>query len=363
MSVQTLLPALAITFVVTVAVMLAMHPLAIRIGLVDHPGGRKRHDGAVPLIGGLAIFAGMVVGSVLISPPTVGLISALVAGSMMMIIGVIDDKISLPPATRVITQISVILIMIYGANLQLADIGSPFGTGIISMDRFTVVFTIVVSLTLINAYNLVDGLDGLAGSMAAIALLSVAIVAGTGSLYGSAALVAVSAIAGFLVFNFPMSWNRPVRSFMGDAGSTLLGLVIVWVTLGVAQGAERVISPVHCLWFAALPVFDCLSCFVCRSLSKKSPFTPGRDHFHHSLRRGGFSVRSVMRILVGFQLLYAIIGLTGHFAGVPDVVMFSGWSILGLSQRWLIRKIAKNHRHYLLSRSRELAVQNETEST
>ena len=365
MGIQTLLPALLVTFVVTVAVMLALHPLAIRIGLIDHPGGRKRHDEPVPIIGGLAMFAGISVGLILIEPPMMGFVSALVAGFLLVTIGAIDDSISLPPATRVITQISVVLIMIFGAKLQLADIGNPFGTSVIPMGQFTVIFTIVVSLTMINAYNLVDGLDGLAGSMAAIALLSIAIVAGTNSVFGTSALVAVAAIAGFLVFNLPVSWNRSFRSFMGDAGSTLLGLSIVWVTLGVAQGAERVISPVHCLWFAALPIFDCLSCFVCRILKKKSPFTPGRDHFHHSLRRGGYGVRSTVQILVGFQTAYAIVGLTGHFVGVLDVVMFALWSILGLSQRWIIRTIAKSHRLTLLSlaRSRQLAKQNETART
>ena len=365
MNTYALLPVLAVTFVVTIAVMLALHPLAKKIGLVDHPGGRKKHDGTVPLIGGLAIFIGMVVGEALLGPPTVGFTSALVAGALLIIIGVIDDAIALPTITRIITQVSVVLIMIYGAGLQLADIGNPFGTGVILMGGATVIFTVVVAITLINAYNLVDGLDGLAGSLAAIALLSVAIVAGIDNIFGAGALVAVAAIAGFLVFNFPVSWNRPIRAFMGDAGSTLLGLAIVWVTLGVAQGAERVISPVHCLWFAAIPVFDCLSCFVCRSLKKKSPFTPGRDHFHHSLRRGGFGVRSTMEVLVGFQLVYATIGLMGHFTGVPDVMMFVGWSVAGLSQRWVIRKIAKSHRRYLLSaaRARQFQKQNETAHT
>ena len=358
MGIETLLPALVVTFVVTVAVMLSLHPFALKVGLVDHPGGRKRHEGAVPIIGGLAMFTGMAVGGFLIDPPTMGFLSAFVAGSLLVAIGAIDDSVALPPTTRVIAQISVVLIMIYGAGLQLADIGNPFGTGIISMGRITVAFTIVVSLTMINAYNLIDGLDGLAGSMASIALLSVAIVAGSDNMYGSTALVVLAAIAGFLVFNFPVSWNRSIRSFMGDAGSTLLGLSIVWVTLGVAQGDARVISPVHCLWFAAVPVFDCLSCFVCRMLKKKSPFTPGRDHFHHSLRRGGFGVRHSMRILVSFQLVYAAVGLTGHFAGVPDVVMFIGWSVLGLSQRWLIRTIAKSHRLSLLSQSRSRKLAN-----
>jgi UDP-GlcNAc:undecaprenyl-phosphate GlcNAc-1-phosphate transferase len=365
MGIQTLLPAMLISFVVTVAVMLALHPAAIKIGLVDHPGGRKRHNGTIPIIGGLAMFAGMSVGVFLIGPPTMGFVSALVAGSLLVTIGAIDDSISLPPATRVITQVSAVLIMIFGARLQLTDIGDPFGAGIITMGRLRVIFTVVVSLTMINAYNLIDGLDGLAGSMAAIALLCVAIVAGMGNVFGASALVAVAAIAGFLVFNLPVSWNRSVRSFMGDAGSTLLGLSIVWVTLGIAQGADSVISPVHCLWFAAVPIFDCLSCFICRILKKKSPFTPGRDHFHHSLRRGGFGIRPTLQILVGFQTAYAIVGLTGHFAGVPDVVMFALWSILGLSQRWVIRTIAKSHRLTLLShaRSRQFAKQNEIERT
>jgi UDP-GlcNAc:undecaprenyl-phosphate GlcNAc-1-phosphate transferase len=162
-----------------------------------------------------------------------------------------------------------------------------------------------------------------------------------------------------------VSWNRKFRSFLGDAGSTLLGLTIVWVTLGIAQGAERVISPVHCLWFAAIPIFDCLTCFVCRILKKKSPFTPGRDHFHHSLRRGGFGVWPTVRVLAGMQLVYAAIGLSGHFSAVPDVIMFAGWSAAGLSQRWVIRKIARYHRRYLLSlaRSRRFAKQNEIART
>jgi UDP-GlcNAc:undecaprenyl-phosphate GlcNAc-1-phosphate transferase len=365
MDAQTLLPALAITFTVTVGAVLAIYPLAIRIGLVDHPGGRKQHAGKVPLIGGLAMFAGMVVGGFLLGPLTAGLMSALIAGFLLITVGVIDDRISLPPATRVIIQIAVILIMIYGGSRHLTDIGDPFGTGVISLGRFAGLFTVAAALIAINAYNLVDGLDGLAGSMAAIALLSIALVAGIDSVFGPAALVAVAAIAGFLVFNFPVSWNRSARLFMGDAGSTLLGFIIVWLMLGIAQGEERVISPVHCLWFAAVPIFDCLTCVARRSLKKKSPFTAGRDHFHHTLMRGGFNTRQAMLILLGFQFVCAIIGLTGHFSGVPDIVMFAGWSILGLSHRFIVRKIAKAHRLCAYSQmgSRNVADQNETTDT
>ena len=139
---------------------------------------------------------------------------------------------------------------------------------------------------------------------------------------------------------------------MGDAGSTLLGFTIVWVTLGVSSGPERLISPVHCLWFASIPIYDLFTCFARRMLNGKSPFTPGRDHFHHTLKRGGFGVRRTLGILVGLQAGYAIVGIIGHENGISDVVMFSAWSVLGLSQRHIIKLIARHHRAYQQRRKR-----------
>ena len=345
--------------------MLALRPLALRVGLVDKPGGRKRHEGHIPLIGGIAIFAGLFAGITLVETDPGAYLTAFVACALLLVIGVIDDSLGLPASARMTAQVGAVLIMIYGGGHQLSDIGDPFGTGLISMGQFTLVFTLLVAVTMINAYNLIDGIDGLAGSLALIALLSVAMVGGTSSTFGGAAMVAAAAVVGFLMFNFPVVWNRPVRTFMGDAGSTLLGFVIVWLTLGIAQGAERAISPVACLWFAAIPIFDCLTCFVRRSLKGKSPFSPGRDHFHHALTRGGFGVRQILGILTGLQIIYALVGLAGNFYGVQDYVLFSAWSVLGLSQRWIIRKIAKSHRLYRLSQPhpRKLADKKETART
>ena len=348
MTANLVIPAVFIAMIVAISFMLALRPLALRVGLVDKPGGRKRHEGHIPIIGGIAIFAGffagLFTGVTLVETDPGASLTAFVACALLLIIGVIDDSLTLPATARMTAQVGAVLIMIYGGGHQLSDIGDPFGTGLISMGQFTLVFTLLVTLTMINAYNLVDGIDGLAGSLGLIALLSVALVAGTSSLYGGAAMVAAAAVVGFLMFNFPVVWNRPVRTFMGDAGSTMLGFMIVWLTLGVAQGAERAISPVACLWFAAIPIFDCLTCFVRRALKGKSPFSPGRDHFHHTLTRSGFGVRQVLGILTGLQIIYALVGLAGNFYGIPDYVLFSAWSVLGLSQRWVIRKIAKSHR-------------------
>jgi UDP-GlcNAc:undecaprenyl-phosphate GlcNAc-1-phosphate transferase len=238
-------------------------------------------------------------------------------------------------------QIAAVLIMVFGADLELSGIGDPFGTGEIRMGRFTLAFTMLVSLTMINAYNLIDGVDGLAGSLTLIALLSVATMAGVAHVGAATGFTVCAAVVGFLVFNFPTVFNRKARTFMGDAGSTLLGFCIVWITLGVSQGTERLVSPVICLWFASIPVYDLLTCFVRRSASGTSPFTPGRDHFHHRLLESGFGVRQTLGILTGLQMIYAVCGIAAHNLGIPDPVMFAAWSVLGLSQLFVIKRIAR----------------------
>jgi UDP-GlcNAc:undecaprenyl-phosphate GlcNAc-1-phosphate transferase len=343
-----------IAFATTAVMMVTLRPLAFAVGLVDAPGGRKFHEGFIPIIGGLAMFVGVFAGLTLLPLPAQLMPSIFIASAILLIVGTMDDRFHLPASIRITSQVVAVLLMVYGAGLQLSDIGDPFGTGIISMGPFTLIFTMLVTLTMINAYNLVDGADGLAGTLTLIALLSVVLVSGVHHPSAAAALTVSGAIIGFLLFNFPTPWNRRVRSFMGDAGSTLLGFTVVWITLGVSQGEARVISPVHCLWFAAIPIFDCLTCFVRRAMKGKSPFSPGRDHFHHVLFRGGFTVRPALAILTGLQLSYALIAVAAHFAGVADVVMFTAWSLLFVTQRTVIRQIGRYHRCYKFKRLRRL---------
>ncbi len=347
-----ILASAAIAFAVTVVLMFALRPVAASFGLVDKPGGRKLHDGEVPIIGGVAMFFGMFAGLMLLPASVYQLTPLFAACSLLLVLGVIDDRFHVHAPVRMTGQIAAVLIMVYGAGLALPAIGDPFGTGEIGMGRFTLIFTMLVTLTMINAYNLIDGADGLAGSLALVALVAVGAVAGVDRVAGVAAVTIAAAIVGFLLFNFPTPWNRQVRSFMGDAGSTLLGFTIVWVTLGVSTGADRLISPVHCLWFASIPIYDTLTCFVRRALNRKSPFAPGRDHFHHTLLRGGFGVRQTLAILTGLQALYAVIAVVAHSAAVPDVAMFAAWSVLGVSQWWVVRKMAASKRFITRQRTR-----------
>ena len=339
-----LLPALTVAFAVTAIFIVALRPFAIASGLVDRPGGRKQHIGVVPVIGGIAMFAGILAGTSLL-PSSPFLMSLLVAGGLLIAIGVLDDRYPLPAAVRLGAQFVAVLLMFFGADVQISSLGDIFGVGDVNLGAATILMTLLIAISVINAFNLVDGVDGLAGTMGVLAIGPVAVLSGYSSGTGAIATVAVAAILGFLCFNFPTVRNRSLRTFMGDAGSTLIGLMAVVTISAAAQGSGAVISPAVGLWFAALPIFDLFTCFVRRIRRGNSPFRPGRDHFHHVLARGGMGVRRILGILTLLQVSYLAVGLTGHFLGIHETIMFGLWSVVGLTQWWFIRKFSARTRH------------------
>jgi UDP-GlcNAc:undecaprenyl-phosphate GlcNAc-1-phosphate transferase len=351
MDLGQVLASAVVAFSIATVFMLALRPVAFGIRLIDAPGGRKFHEGEIPIIGGIAMYFGIFAATVFLQLDGMLLLSILVASTILVAIGVLDDRFHIPPAARLLSQIAAILLMYFGAGLGLSDIGDPFGFGTIYTGRLSLAVTMLIFVSMINAYNFVDGADGLAGSITLIGLLAVTMVVGVYEPVGAFALTVAAATVGFLIFNFPAPFNHRVRAFMGDAGSTFLGFTMAWVTLSISQGPGQVISPVHCLWFAAIPIFDFFACFTRRLLKRKSPFTPGRDHFHHILMRGRFGVRQTLGILTGLQLLYAMVGLAGYFSNTPDWVMFAAWSVTGLTQIFVIRLAAKHHRRWVKQRT------------
>jgi UDP-GlcNAc:undecaprenyl-phosphate GlcNAc-1-phosphate transferase len=335
-----LVPAIVVCFLVTLVFIVALRPMAIVIGLVDLPGGRKSHVGAIPIVGGAAMFIGILLGLALLADSWQTANYLMASASLLVLIGLLDDRFGIPASARLVTQITAVLIMVYGGNLLLHDLGDPFGFGTLGLGPVKLLITTLVTVSVINAFNLVDGVDGLAGLLAVTALAAAVAVSGLANPASMIALVTISAIAAYLIFNLPLSINRQIRCFMGDAGSTLLGFIVVWVILSISQGPDRVVSPVIGLWFASIPIYDLFTCFVRRIYKGHSPFKPGRDHFHHTLKRGGLGVREVVVVLTCLQLLYAGIGIGAHLAGIADVIMFAAWAMLGFLQRWLIRKSA-----------------------
>ncbi len=324
----------------TLLLMFVLRALAVRLQLTDRPGGRKHHSGDIPLIGGIARFAGIFLGLYLATGAAGSTRYLMLAGALLVAVGALDDRHSLPRLVRLAAEVGAALLMIVGGGLIIADIGNPFGFGIIYLGPAAIVGSVLVTVTVINAFNFIDGVDGLAACMVLVALSAGALASGLAAPTTLIAVVVSAAILGFLVFNFPTKEENPLRTFMGDAGSTLLGLIVVWFTIAITQGESRQISPVVGLWFAMVPLADFFSCFVQRLARGKSPLTAGRDHFHHALLRAGLSARQILGLLTSMAMLYAGIGLLGDRLGVPDWAMFSLWLSLGASQYWLIKHIA-----------------------
>ena len=328
-------------FVTTGTLMLALRPLAVACGFTVGPGGRKSHIGEVPVIGGVAMFFGMIAGLALVPNASHDFLFMFLAGGILLVVGVIDDKRHVSFVVRIGAHTIAATVLVWGGGLLITDLGNLLGSGAVQLGSFAFAFTVLVCISVINAFNFADGIDGLAASLAAIAIGSVAIVSSSfdASIFLTG-IVACAAILGFLLFNFPVFFNRKFYSFMGDAGSTLLGIIVFGLTVCVSQGEARPISPVVGLWFVLVPLADFFTCIIRRIAKGKSPFNSGREHLHFILLRGKLSVRQALLILTSFGVAYAGIALLANSLGVPDVVMFGGWVMLISVQYPLVKKIA-----------------------
>jgi UDP-GlcNAc:undecaprenyl-phosphate GlcNAc-1-phosphate transferase len=336
--------------------MVALRPIAMASGLVDSPSRRKAHAGTIPLTGGLAMYLGIVLGVSLLPGASLIEIFFLIACGTLLVVGLHDDVHRASPWLRLGVQVFAACVMVFGGGIEILDIGNPLGLGKIDLGPASLLFTILVTCTVINAFNFVDGIDGLAACLAIIAIGGVTLVS-VGQVPASASLGALvcMSILGFLIFNFPLGWNARMRSFMGDSGSTMLGFVVVWLTTTISQGETRQISPVVGLWFAMIPLADFFTAFVRRLARGASPMRPDREHLHHILLHFGLSSPAVLNIMGLLALAYATIGVLGHYLSIPDPVMFAAWSYVMLFQYALIAVIGRVYQREQIIAGRTIA--------
>jgi UDP-GlcNAc:undecaprenyl-phosphate GlcNAc-1-phosphate transferase len=206
--------------------MLALRPLAIAVDLIDRPGGRKHHKGDIPVVGGLGMLVGIVLGTGLLPLPNWSGGPLLAACAMLVTIGLVDDRFDLSPWTRLSVQFAAALTLILGAGTTVDSLGAPFGQPISLSETSSYFITAICMIAAVNAFNMLDGMDGLAGALAMVALIALAFLASSGAHTSALAVsvVIMAAVAAFLLSNLPIEFNRNVRCFMGDSGSTLLGI-------------------------------------------------------------------------------------------------------------------------------------------
>ena len=339
------IPVLLAAFLVSVFSIYIAKPIAVRIGLVDKPGGRKTHDAHVPLVGGLAIF--LSVGLAWFIAPRLGLSTInsvfAAAGGLLFFVGLIDDHRQLSVKLRFGAQIVAAGLLIY-SNVVIVDAGYLFGDEPFALGWFAIPLTVFATVGAINALNMIDGMDGLAGSVSLVsfALLTVVAFMGSNLLQILILLCVLGGLLGFLVFNMPWPGRLRAHIFMGDAGSTLLGLLLAFSLIVLSQGESRAMAPVTALWIFAVPLLDTLGVMLRRVWLGRSPFAADRGHIHHLLLDAGFRVRHAVLLIAAFQGVCGVVGLALDVGGAPELVslllfvaLFSVYAFL-ISRPWRI---------------------------
>lgn len=319
---------LLVAFVITFGMVKLLQPFAYLIELVDKPGGRKQHDGVVPLIGGLAVFSGVFLCAYLFLEQPTFIRLFVVGGGFIVFLGAIDDRYDLSPRLRLVGQVLVASIFVYGLDIYLANFGDLLGLGDINVGWLGYLLAILSLVGVVNAFNMLDGIDGLIGSLGLISFIGLAYLFGNAQQANVALLciVFIGAISAFLIFNI---WGTPNRQkrinkiFMGDAGSMFVGLAIgVLLIFGSQQGSPVAFSPVVAIWFVLLPMTDMFTLMYRRVRRGKSPVAPDRTHIHHILIRAGFKPWQTLYILVSVQAAMVLFGVYTHLYAVPDYISF-----------------------------------------
>ncbi|MBH8566076.1 undecaprenyl/decaprenyl-phosphate alpha-N-acetylglucosaminyl 1-phosphate transferase [Nostoc sp. CENA67] len=316
---------------------------ALRVGWADQPNARRLNPEPLPNAGGLAIYAGVIAALVLASllrpielqSVLAQVLTILLGGSILVLVGFIDDQFGLPPSVRLWAQIvTALLLFANGINIAV-----NFGTPIDSF--LSMILTVLWVVGITNAINLMDGMDGLAGGVSFITAMSLLGVAAQFPNRAAATLVLAAlggAALGFLRHNF-----HPSRIIMGDAGAYFFGYVLAATSILGNLQITTVFSLVPTVLFLLLPVLDTTQVFVRRLLAGKNPLsTPGKDHLHHRLLAWGFSQRHAAFTLWAITLITNMLAMSVR--GMPLVVIIATASgiiiLLGLTIWQRIRQQA-----------------------
>ena len=349
MSVRHYLLIAAIGALVTLIVTPIVRRLAIAQGLVDTPGGRKVHSTPIPRLGGVAIFAGVMTavavqaagefyldwGGTLVEGGTarVKVLGVLVAMTVIFLVGLVDDLMTLSPGLKLLGQVVAAAIAIT-AGLKIAYVGNPFGGGLVSLGLLAGPITLIYIVGFTNVINLIDGLDGLAAGVTAIAAVSLLLLAAQANRLDAAALAAavIGACVAFLRYNF-----HPASIFMGDSGALFLGFTLAAISLMGVMKSTATIALAVPLLIIGVPIFDTASAIVRRVLHRRPIQEADKGHIHHRLLGRGFDQTQTVLIIYVWCIALAVGGYTVRWASGPFklVAFVALFAVTGFMAYWL----------------------------
>ncbi len=308
-------------------------PIIIRVAeekkLYDLPDERKIHKNPVPSLGGLGMFAGFIL-ALLIGQPYGAPYEfqfILAGAAVIFFLGLKDDILVISPWKKFVGQLIASFIIIYLGGMQIYSMHGLLGIYKIS-NLFSIALTYFTVLVIINSFNLIDGVDGLAGSLGLVTagIFGTYFYLENDITYAIIAFALCGSIAGFLIYNRP-----PARIFMGDTGAMLIGivnavLVLKFIELAPSGKAINVVNASPAVGFAILmvPLFDTLRVFGIRILSRRSPFSPDRNHIHHLLLERGWNPAQITLFCVIVNLAFTA------YAFWAQTFMSCTWLIISL---------------------------------
>jgi UDP-GlcNAc:undecaprenyl-phosphate/decaprenyl-phosphate GlcNAc-1-phosphate transferase len=305
--------------------------------LMDKPGERSSHTTAIPTLGGFGIFAGLICSVLYWTPFSVfsGLQYILCSIIIVALVGVKDDMVPLSPRNKLLGQVVAATILAVKADVRLTNFHGIFGIYEIQY-WFSVVFSVFTIIVINNAFNLIDGINGLAGSISCVVCVTF------GYWFFSVDQIALAVVSaalagatvGFLKYNF-----TPARIFMGDTGSLIIGLVasilaIKFIELNLTLPKELAVRsvPAVAVGIMIIPLFDTIRVFARRILSGKSPFSPDKTHIHHILLDLGFSHMRGTTTLVLVNIIYVIFVFKMQWLGSLELLLLLLFISVILSQ-------------------------------
>ncbi|MEZ8968486.1 UDP-N-acetylglucosamine--undecaprenyl-phosphate N-acetylglucosaminephosphotransferase [Vibrio breoganii] len=322
---------LSMFFFLSLAVLYCMRKVGYAVGLVDKPNARKLHQGSIPLVGGISICITTLYFIYVNQDEMMHAEWFAACLTILVLIGIADDRFDISYKLRMGVQAILTLVMVYQTGMTLSHIGNALGFGVWAFPPYVdIIVTLFAVIGAINAFNMVDGIDGLLGGLTMVVFTSLGVVFYAHDITRSAYFCAVfvTILLPFVLFNLGY-FGKVRKVFMGDAGSMMIGFVVIWILIGGTQGLNDhfVIRPVTALWIIAVPLIDMMTIMVRRIRKGHSPFQPDREHFHHIMQRIGLTPRQSLVLICSVQILYATVGLLGEYFAIPEYIMF--YTIVG----------------------------------
>lgn len=279
--------------------------LAYKIGAIDIPKDNRRvHKEPIPRLGGLAIYAGFVVGVLFMVPLTRELVGILIAASVIVIMGILDDTKGLKAKTKLFIQIACALIVTF-FGVKIDFVSNPFAShsSLFFLGFMSIPITVFWIVGITNTVNLIDGLDGLAAGVSTIAALTMALVAFLNGEYMNTTIVLALAggAVGFLPYNF-----NPAKIFMGDTGSLFLGFILSIIAIEATVKSAAALAVVVPILALGIPILDTTFAIIRRSLAGKPIMEADKGHLHHRFLNKGLSQKQTVLALYVISLVLGI---------------------------------------------------------